>query len=446
MGPITARSPLQFRDRLPEAADVVVIGGGVAGVATAWHLARQGVRVVLCEKGRIAGEQSSRNWGWVRRLGRDPAEMPLMMEANRIWQGLAEATGEDLGFRAEGVVYLHETEAEEAAHQSVVDTAREHQLEIRLLGPREIDSLIDGRPGRWRSAIHCPGDGRAEPWQAVPALARAAQREGAAIAEDCAVRALDLAAGRVAGVVTERGRIRAERVLLAGGAWSSLFLRNHDLSLPQLAMRATVARTAPGPAVFGGGAVDGRLAFRRRLDGGYSLALGDRHDHFIGPDSFRFLRPFRQTIRESWRETRLRPAAPRGYPDAWGTPRRWQPDEASPFERMRVLDPLPSPGAADLMRRRLAERLPALAGLALTDVWAGMIDTLPDVVPVLDSLADLPGLHVATGFSGHGFGIGPAAGRVMADLLQGRPAGHDLSRFRFARFSDGTPIRPGPAL
>ncbi|MEX2631339.1 MAG: FAD-binding oxidoreductase [Tistlia sp.] len=446
MGPITARSPAQFRDRLPEAADVVVIGGGVAGVSTAWYLAQAGQRVVLCEKGRVAGEQSSRNWGWVRQLGRDADELPIMMEANRIWHGLAAATGEDLGFRAEGIAYLSRSERDEARHERTHEVARGQQLQVHRLGRREVEAMIDGRPGLWRGGLLCPGDGRAEPWQAVPGLARAARRAGAAIAEDCAVRCLDLAGGKIAGVVTEQGRIRAERVLLAGGAWSSLFLANHGIRLPQLTVRSSAARTAPGPAVFAGCALDGGLAFRRREDGGYTIALGDRHEHFLGPDSFRFLAPFRHSLRDSWESTRIRPAAPGGYPDAWTTARRWTGDQETPFERLRVLDPAPPRGTADLLRRRLAERLPALAEVALTDVWAGMIDTLPDVVPVLDSVAGWEGLFLATGFSGHGFGIGPAAGRVMADLLRGRSPGHDLTRFRFARFSDGSPIRPGPAL
>ena len=98
------------------------------------------------------------------------------------------------------------------------------------------------------------------------------------------------------------------------------------------------------------------------------------------------------------------------------------------------------------MREGLKKRLPKLAGLAFEEAWAGMIDVTPDVVPVMDEVGDLPGFYLATGFSGHGFGIGPGAGRVMADLVLGKPAAHDLSRFRLSRFSDGSPMRPGPGL
>ena len=98
------------------------------------------------------------------------------------------------------------------------------------------------------------------------------------------------------------------------------------------------------------------------------------------------------------------------------------------------------------MREGLAHRVPKLAGLPFEESWAGMIDVTPDVVPVMDRVADLPGLLVATGFSGHGFGIGPGAGRVMADMVLGRTPQHNLDRFRISRFYDGTKLEVGPGL
>ena len=104
--PISDASPVKYGGPLPAACDVVVIGGGIIGVMTAWHLAERGLQVTLCEKGRIAGEQSGRNWGWIRQQGRDLAELPIMMESLAIWKALAKECGRGLGFRQEGVLYL----------------------------------------------------------------------------------------------------------------------------------------------------------------------------------------------------------------------------------------------------------------------------------------------------------------------------------------------------
>ena len=82
---LSERSPVTFQDPLPASVDVVVIGGGVIGISTAWFLRKRGSSVLVCEKGRVAGEQSSRNWGWIRQQGRDAAEVPIAMDSvNRV--------------------------------------------------------------------------------------------------------------------------------------------------------------------------------------------------------------------------------------------------------------------------------------------------------------------------------------------------------------------------
>ncbi len=217
MVPISAASPVAFASPLPKACDVVVIGAGIIGIMTAWYLARRGLKVVVCEKGRVAGEQSSRNWGWVRQQGRDPAELPIMIEANRIWQGLESEAGEDMGFRRTGVLYMANSASDMAAFEAWMVHADAHQVDTVLLSTAETSAMVPGAAMTWHGGLWTGSDGRAEPWLAVPALARAASRSGVAIAEACAVRTLDIAAGRVAGVVTEQGRIACDQVVLAGG-------------------------------------------------------------------------------------------------------------------------------------------------------------------------------------------------------------------------------------
>ena len=444
--PISAASPVQFPGPIPASCDVVIIGGGVIGVMTAWFLAEKGLRVTLCEKGRIAGEQSSRNWGWVRQQGRDPAELPIMIEAMRIWKGLAQEFGEGLGFRQEGALYLAKTDAEMAAFAAWLPFAQAHGLDTHLLTKGQVTARLKGAADLWCGGLITPSDGRAEPWVAVPMLAMGAVARGAVIVENCAVRALDLVGGRVAGVITEAGRIACSHVVLAGGAWSRLFAQRHGVTFPQLSVLESVAATEPMPEVFVGNGADKDFGFRRRFDGSYIIAPRTEHVFHIGPDGFASAITYVPTLLRNFKSVHLRVAAPTGFPDAWRTKRRWTADEVSPFEMTRILNPAPNMKMIGRAQTRFARAFPALGRPKLRSVWAGMIDTMPDIVPVIDHAAAIPGLVIATGMSGHGFGIGPGIGRVVADLVMGNDPGHDLSRFRLSRFSDGSKIAPGPSL
>ncbi|MEP5154414.1 FAD-binding oxidoreductase, partial [Planktotalea sp.] len=135
-----------------------------------------------------------------------------------------------------------------------------------------------------------------------------------------------------------------------------------------------------------------------------------------------------------------------GFPDAWGTKRRWAENDVSPFEKMRVLNPAPNAGKVAKLARDFADTFPTLQDVKIKQAWAGMIDVMPDVVPIVDSCAPLPNLTICTGMCGHGFGIGPAFGRITAKLMQGLETAHDLNRFRFNRFSDGSKLVLGPNL
>src|SRR4051794_28658726 len=193
---------------LPASTRVVVIGGGIIGVCTAFFLARKGVPVVLCEKGRIAGEQSSRNWGWCRKMGRDLREIPLAIEAMRLWPEMNSLIQAETGFRRHGIAYLCRTPEELAQREAWLDqVGKPFQLDTRLLTRDETARVLPGLSGTWAGSLYTASDGRAEPARAAPAIARAARRLGATILTDCAVRGIDTKAGRIAGVVTERGRI-----------------------------------------------------------------------------------------------------------------------------------------------------------------------------------------------------------------------------------------------
>ncbi|MBV9116879.1 MAG: FAD-binding oxidoreductase, partial [Acetobacteraceae bacterium] len=413
MGPKT--DPIEVDATLPQRAAVVVIGGGIIGVSAALSLAQKGVSVVLCEKGDIAGEQSSRNWGWCRKMGRDPRELPLIIESLRLWGRMNEAVGAETGFRVTGIAYLCDTAEEEASRAAWLDHAREYQLDTRMIGAEETARLLPGSARRYRAALYTPSDGRAEPQKAAPAIAAAARRLGATILTRCAARGVESQAGRVAAVVTERGRIACDAVLLASGAWSRLFCGNLGLDLPQLKVRSSVLRTerldgGPETAASGAG-----FAFRKRLDGGYTVANLYASAAEIVPDSFRLFADFWPLWRSGQPRVHLRLG--RCFGEEWRTPRRFPLDRPTPFEAVRTLDPEPITAVNDRALASLRRSFPVFREARVAQQWAGMIDVTPDAVPVISPVAALPGFFVATGFSGHGFGIGPAAGRLAADLV-----------------------------
>jgi glycine/D-amino acid oxidase-like deaminating enzyme len=434
--------PVRSDEALPARADVVIVGGGIIGTNAALCLAEKGVSAVLCEKGHIAGEQSSRNWGWCRKMGRDPRELPLIIESLRLWQGMNERVAAETGFRQSGIMYLAETAAELAQLEAWLDHAGQYQLDTRLLTRAEAAELMPGLTGDWAGALYTASDGRAEPQLAAPAIAEAARRRGAAILTQCAVRGLETAAGRVAAAVTEKGRIACNSVLLAGGAWSRLFCGNLGIELPQLKVLASVMRTEPlsgGPEISASG---GLFGFRKRLDGGYTVAtLGVRTIDLV-PDNIRLLPAYLPAVRLHWKKLRFRLG--RRFLEEWRLPRRWALDQASPFEAVRVLDPEPDPYVLDRARTAVGAAFPLFRNLQVAERWGGMIDVMPDAVPVISPVESLPGLFIATGFSGHGFGIGPAAGRLAADLVRGDPTLVDPAPFRLKRFADGSKPRPHP--
>src|SRR5437016_5022776 len=279
--------PVRSDDVLPERADVVIIGGGIIGTSTALFLAQKGISVALCEKGHIAGEQSSRNWGWCRKMGRDPRELPLIIESLRLWQGMNELVEAETGFRQAGIMYLAETRAELGQLEAWLEHARQYQLDTRILGRSEATELMPGLTGAWTGALYTASDGKAEPQRAAPAIAEAARRHGAVILTRCAARGIETAAGRVSAAITEKGRIACDTVVLAGGAWCRLFCANLGIELPQLKVLATVMRTEPlegGPEIAGSG---GLFGFRKRMDGGYTVATRGPRTIDTAPGPFR---------------------------------------------------------------------------------------------------------------------------------------------------------------
>lgn len=425
---------------MPASADVVIVGGGIVGTSTALELSERGLSVVLCEKGIIAGEQSGRNWGWVRMSRRDPREIELMAASIRIWEKLAERIGTDVGYRQCGIVVPYYSAGFRAKNEAWLENVRGTQYRVGTISTAQVNEIVPGMQLDFDGALYSPTDGRAEPQRAAPAIARAARARGAVILTGCAVRQIETSGGAVSGVITESGRIAARAVIVAGGVWSRLLLRDIGVTLPQLKVLNSVLRTDPvpdGPRTTIRGP---EFSVRRREDGGYTVSTLASNVFDITPDSFRFLRQYIPALKMEW--SSLRPRLGRRFLQEWRDEYRGGPDEISPYERTRVLDPSPNVKMTQAAMNRLSEAFPVFRGAIIAQQWAGFIDVTPDAVPVISPVDKRPGLIIATGFSGHGFGLGPGAGRLAADLATGAKPVVDPTAFRFSRFSDGSRIVP----
>ncbi|KAB2850877.1 MAG: FAD-binding oxidoreductase, partial [Hyphomicrobiaceae bacterium] len=183
---------------------------------------------------------------------------------------------------------------------------------------------------------------------------------------------------------------------------------------------------------------ESNFGLRKRLDGGYSVANGSSSLVDIVPDSFRFCFQFLPNLQHEWKALRFRLGS--RFAAEWQEKSQLAPDKTTIFERVRVLDPAPETALSEAALAQVMAVFPALRGATIAQHWAGLIDVTPDVVPVIGPVPSLPGFYLASGFSGHGFGIGPAAGRLMADIISGDTPIADPKPLRFERFSDGSPI------
>jgi glycine/D-amino acid oxidase-like deaminating enzyme len=304
--------------------------------------------------------------------------------------------------------------------------------------------VVPGLAGTWVGGMHTPGDGHADPEKTTDAFARAAVAHGASLQLDCAVQDVTTRAGAVASVVTEHGEIRTPTVVCAAGAWSARLARILGLDLPQRWVRGTVARTTPAPAVTTCAVWGPGVAFRQRRDGSFIIAAGGALDHDVTLDSLRQLRFF---LPNYWKNKALfrfhvgRPLLASLAATLPGSAARRR-----PLVWDRGLEPPPNPAKVRRSLVELQRVLPSLPALGIARTWAGYIDAAPDLVPILGAVPSLRGFLLATGFSGHGFAMGPIAGRLVSELIvDGKPA-HDIAAFRFSRFAEGAIGKPRNVL
>jgi glycine/D-amino acid oxidase-like deaminating enzyme len=307
---------------LPREADVVVIGGGVVGVFTAYYLARRGVGVALLEKGRVAAEQSSRNWGWCRQQNRDARELPMATKSLDLWEAMTRETGEDPGFRRCGLLYLSQDESELAGWAKWRDFARTVGVTTHMLSAAEATERGAATGRKWKGGVFSPSDGTADPSRAVPVVARGILRAGGTVHQHCAARGLELSAGRVSTVVTEAGAIRTKTVVMAGGAWASSFCHQLGIRFPQASVRASILAVAPGAHGLPDALHTARVSLTRRGNGGYTLAVSGRARVDPTPQQVRFAREFLPMFARRWRS--LTPGGLEGWRQGHESLARWK--------------------------------------------------------------------------------------------------------------------------
>jgi glycine/D-amino acid oxidase-like deaminating enzyme len=418
----------------PAQADVVIIGGGLLGVCTAFELAKAGISVAVCEKGVVAGEASGRSQGQVASAGLAPWKLHLINLSKSLWAGMNEAVAGETGYRRTGLICPFTEEGDRQDWEQWIEQVRTLAPTARLAGAEEANRLVPAAK-HWQGAFCDPTDGAAEPTLAAPAIAEAALRAGAKIVAPCAVRGFETAGGRVSHVVTEHGAIRTSTVVLAAGCWSTLFAEQAGLTLPSLNIFTTQLHVDgfTGPAFIA--SMPG-IDFRTEMDGSYTLGA-TRGLIAITPAVLRHLWDFRHVIlHPPWD---VHPNLSGYFFEELREGRRWRLDEVSPFEKVRVLEPAINTRLRKELLSAAHASLPASRNARILETWSGALNVTPDNVPVISSVKSIPGLYLATGFS-YGLTMGPAVGLLMSQLVRGTQPAIDLSPYRYERFIDGSEL------
>ncbi|MEP7221819.1 MAG: FAD-binding oxidoreductase [Novosphingobium sp.] len=434
-------APLRFINStpdLPAEADAVIIGGGIIGSFTAYYLAQRGLKVALLEKGVVGGEQSSRNWGWCRQQNRDERELPLATKALDLWEQFGVESGEDTGFRRCGLFYVSNDSAELDTWARWGEYARSIGVKTRMLNSQEATDKGKFTGKVWKGGVHSQMDGIADPGLAVPAVARALMALGSTVHQACAARGIETTGGAVSGVVTERGTIRTKLVIHAGGAWASSFMRQLGVRFPQATVRQSILAVGTGrlnlPDAFYGDS----MSITRRGDGCHTLAYSGRAKVDPTLQFLRFQKQFIPMFKQRW--SKVSPGGLQGLRAGHETLSNWRLDRPTPMEARRILDPVADAKTIRLTVALVTRLIPDVATAPVVGSWAGFVDSTPDGVPVIGEIPAIPGLILAAGFSGHGFGIGPGAAHLVADIASGHDPIVDPHPYRLSRFDSGAEI------
>lgn len=369
--------------------DFAIVGAGITGCSAAYRLARAGARVVVIDRYGPAAMASGWTLAGVRQSGRDPAELPMARRAVALWADLDAELDAPTHYRQNGNLRLARTPSEVDTIRQMVTAQRALGLDLQVLeDTKAIRAVAPALSDRVLAASFCPSDGHADPLASVDAFVSAARRHGASFRFGDRVDAIELGAGRVSALRTSEGRIAVDRCILANGVGVNGLLEPLGLSIPLRIPMVSVIQTAPLPPLLAPvlGVANADCAARQQVDGRLRVTGGVEDWH--------------GSLEE----------AEDGRPKV----------EATAASIRRAIE-------------RVGEVLPAFADARIKRIWAGLLDLTPDALPVIDRAPGIDGLIVAAGFSGHGFGIGPATGEILRDLALGEPPRLGIGAFAFDR-------------
>ncbi len=365
--------------------EVIIVGGGVIGCAIAYYLARLNVKALVIESEEIGHGGSSRNGGGVRQSARDPRELPLAMHAIRyIWPNLSDELGVDVEYCQEGNLRLAKTEEHIKILERVIAQGISLGLDLRLIDQKEVREICPYVSDEVIAASYCPTDGHGNPMVTTLAYYKRAREMGAEFITGEMVQSILIRKGKVGGIKTNLGTYESDQVILAAGYESRAIANTVGIDIPMQRTLVEALVTDQQPYMF------------PQMIG---TAASDFYGHQTKHGSFVF-----------GGMTGLEP---------YGS---------------EVDNPITRSITAPSICRAILGYFPAIGQSNIVRTWSGWLDVCADHVPILSKVDELPGLTLACAFSGHGYGIAPAVGQSMAELVVNGSPSLSLDAFRYDRF------------
>ena len=371
---------------MENSADVIVIGGGIIGCSIAYYLEKKGKNVLVLEgSDHIGNGGSSRNGGGVRQSGRDPRELPLVMYGiKNLWPTLSEELEVDCEYHQDGNLRLGKTEEHRKILEGLCERAQAVGLDVNMIEADEVKRINPYLSEEVLCASWCPTDGHANPLTTTLGFYKSARKLGARFITGEKVIELRKVKGKLRRVITENNVYEADTIVVAAGYDSRAILGTVGIDLPMTKAMIECLVTEAEPHMF---------------DQMLGTAEADFYGHQSKHGSFVF-------------------GGTSGFEGVYK-------DNGTPICNSLT---------ASCECRGIMKYFPALEDAKIVRTWAGWVDHTKDGVPVLGLVPEVPGLVIAAGFCGHGFGIAPAVGHELAELIVEGKTNVDLTELRYDRF------------